>query len=64
MLKFGTKNALFGFFGGDQNFQKKLFSCLKSAPSNLSNCKILRKKQKCRNLGQKNALFWYFEGKI
>ena len=26
---------------------------LKAAPSNLSNCKILQEKQKCRNLGPK-----------
>ena len=59
MLKFGTKNSLFGFFLGGPEFSKKVFSYLKSAPSNLSNCK-----QKCQNFGQKIALFWYFEGEI
>ena len=41
----------FGIFGLD--LKKKLLSYLKSAPSNLSNCKILLKKQKCINLGPK-----------
>ena len=35
------KNALFGYFWG--RILKILLSYLKSAPSNLSNCKILRK---------------------
>ena len=33
---------------------------MKSPPSNLSNCKSLRKNKKALNLGQKNALFGYF----
>ena len=33
--------------------KKKILPCFKSAPSNLSNCKILQKKQKCLNLGPK-----------
>ena len=48
MSKFGTKNALFGFFLS-QNFIK--LSYLKSAPSNLSNCIISGKK--ILNLGAK-----------
>ena len=41
MPKFGTKNASCGYFWA--RILKKLLSYLKSAPSNLSNCKILRK---------------------
>ena len=41
MPKFGTKNAI------------KLLSYLKSAPSNVSICKISQKKQKCLNVGRK-----------
>ena len=41
MAKFGTKNALFWYFWA--RIFKKLLSYLKSAPSNLSICKILRK---------------------
>ena len=36
MLKFATRNALFGYFW--VRILKKLLSYLKSAPSNLSNC--------------------------
>ena len=51
--KFWTKMALFGYFWTKmfyfgifgQEFQKKLLSYLKSAASNLSNWKILRKNQ-------------------
>ena len=42
MSKFETKNALVGYFW--------ILSCLESAHLILSNCKILRKKQKCLNL--------------
>ena len=55
MSKFGTKNALFGYFWA--RISKKLLPYLKSAPSNLSNYKISRKKQKCLNLGPKMP-FW------
>ena len=41
VLKFWTKNALFGYFW--DRILKKLFPYLKSAPSNLPNCKTLRK---------------------
>ena len=44
MPTFGSKNALFKYFG--LAFEKKLLSYLKSAPSNLSHCKILQKKRK------------------
>ena len=42
----------------DWNF-KKLLPYLKSAPSNLSNCKIVRKNKNAK-FGTKNALFGYF----
>ena len=61
MLKFGTKSALFGYFWA--RIRKKLLPYLKSAPSNLSNCKIL---QKCLNLGPKRPYlgpFWLEFGK-
>ena len=60
MPTFGSKNALFKYFG--LAFEKKLLSYLKSAPSNLSHCKILQKKEKPK-LGTKNALFRYFWAK-
>ena len=41
MPKFGTKNTLFGYFWA--RIFKKLLSYLKSAPLNLSICKISRK---------------------
>ena len=50
MPKFGTKNTLSVYFWA--RILKKLLSDLKLAPSNLSICKILRKK-KCINLGPK-----------
>ena len=40
-----------GIFGLE--FKQKLLSYLKSAPSNLSSCKISQKKQKCLNLEPK-----------
>ena len=52
MLKFGTKNALFGYFWA--RILKKLLPYLKSAPSNLSSCKISRKK-KMPKFGTKNS---------
>ena len=58
--KFRTKSSLFGYFWAW--ILKKLLSFLKSAPSNLSISKILRKK-KClnwRKFGNKSALFDYF----
>ena len=63
MSKFGTKNALLGIFGLE--FEEKLLSYLKSALSNLSNCKISRKKRsKMSKFGTKNALFEYFWDRI
>ena len=50
MPKFWTKNASCGYFW--DRILKKLLSYLKSAPSDLSNCKILRKK-KMPKFGQK-----------
>ena len=44
MPKFGTKNALFRYFWNI--ILKKLLWYLKTAPSNLSECKILQKKKK------------------
>ena len=41
MLKLGTKNVLFEYFW--TGIEKNILSSLKSAPTNLSNCKILRK---------------------
>ena len=44
---------------------KSILVYLKSAPSNLSNCNISGKKQKCLNLEKKkNALFGYFRAGI
>ena len=40
--KFGAKNAWFRYFWAG-TWMKTILSYLKSAPSNLSNCKILRK---------------------
>ena len=63
MSKFGTKNALLGIFGLE--FEEKLLSYLKSALSNLSNCKISRKKRsKISKFGTKNALIEYFWDRI
>ena len=44
MPKFGTKNAYLSISG--LHNVRAILSYLKSAPSNLSNCKILRKKTK------------------
>ena len=52
MPKFCSRNALFLYFW--EGIWKEY---LKSAPSNLSNCKILRKKQKYLNLKPK-MLIW------
>ena len=60
MAKFGTKSILFWYFWA--RVLKKLLSYLKSAPSNLSNCKILRKKMP--KFGAKNALPGYFWARI
>ena len=56
MPKFGTKNALFGYFWA-RIFNKKLLSYLKSTPLNLPNGKISRNNEKCRNLGPKMPFF-------
>ena len=57
ILKFETKNAWYGYFW--TGILKKLLPYLKSAPSNLSNYKILWK-MIMLTFGIKNALFWYF----
>ena len=58
-LNFGPKNALFwNFWAG---IWKK--SYLKSAPSNLSNCKF-REKRKIPKYGTKNVWFGYFWARI
>ena len=68
MPKFGTKNALFGYFLGWKF--KLLLSYLKSAPSNLSNCKIFiiakfSKITKMLKFGTKNPFFFgYFWARI
>ena len=60
-LGFLTKNAFFfPFLGG---IMKNIWPYLKSAPSNLSNCKIWRK-NKFRKFQKKNALFGYFSTKM
>ena len=51
-----------GIFGHE--FKKKLLSYLKSAPSNVSICKISQKKQKMPKCGTKSALFGYFWSRI
>ena len=61
MPKFGTKNAIFLVFL-DWSL-KRILSYLKSAPSNLSNCKILRK-NKMPKFGEKNALSVHFWARI
>ena len=60
MSKFGTKNALFGHFW--VGILKEYCHILKSVPSNLSNCKISPKKQRCLNLGPEmpHFIFGYF----
>ena len=57
ILKFRTKNALFGYFWA--GIWKTLFSYLKSALSNSSNCKFL-KKTKMSKFGTKDVWFGYF----
>ena len=55
---FLTKNTLFGYFGA----KILVLRYLMSAPSNLSNCKALQKKQRCLNLGPKMSylgIFWH-----
>ena len=72
MPKFGTKNAILGYFSPkmlyfgivEQEFKKKLFSYLKSASLNLSIGKISQKKKKMPKYGTKNTLFGYFWGRI
>ena len=59
-LNLGQKFPYLGIL--DWNFQTVL-SCLRLAPSNLSNCKILQKKKNSK-FGNKNALFGYFWPKI
>ena len=49
-----------GTFG--QEFQKTIFIFGKLSPSNLSKCKILRKKTKMPKFGTENALFGGFFG--
>ena len=57
MPKFGTKNALFGYFWA--RIFIKLLSYLKSAPSNLYNCKILQRNKNASIWDQK-CFFWVF----
>ena len=52
--EFGTKNALFGYI-----WARILKNYLKSEPSNLSNCKILRKNKNASIWDQK-CLIWVF----
>ena len=61
MPKFGNKSALFEYFCA--RILKILLSYLKSPPSNLSHCKILRKTKKPK-FGTKNALLWYLWARI
>ena len=61
ILKFETKNAWYGYFW--TGILKKLLPYLKSAPSNLSNYKILWK-MIMLTFGIKNALFWYFWDRV
>ena len=56
---FLTRNALFGYFWA--RILKILLSYLKSAPSNLGNCKILRKNKNTKIWDQK-CLIWVFLG--
>ena len=53
MLKFGTKYVLFWYFW--ERTLKQLLSDMKSAPSNLSICKILQQKKKMPKFWTKNA---------
>ena len=56
MPKFGTKNVWFGVF---LNWNlKTILSYLKSAPSNLSNCKISRKNKNMTKIWDQKCLIW------
>ena len=57
MPKFGIKTALYEYFWA--RILKRLLSYLKSAPSNVSICKISRKK-KIPKFRTKMELFMYF----
>ena len=66
-LRFCDQNCLIWVFLSKNH--KKLQSYLKSAPSNLCNCKILQKNKKCLNFGPKlpdlgifdqKCLIWVF----
>ena len=62
ILKFGTKNAWFGYFGG---WNLKIMSYM--IEINILEFVYLQnfvKKWKYLNLGLKNALFWYFWARI
>ena len=56
-----NENAFFGYLFA--KFWKKLLSCFKSAPSNLSNCKIFWRNENTYIL-DKNGLFQYFSPTI
>ena len=55
MSKLVTKNALFEHFWA--SILKKILSNFKSAPTNLSNCKIWQREPKMSKFGTKNTLF-------
>ena len=61
IIKFRTKNALFGYFWA--TIWKKLLSYLKSTSSNLPNCKF-GEKTKMSKFGTKNVWFGYFWARI
>ena len=61
ILNFGPKMPCLGIFG--QEFEKKLLSYWKSAPSNLAICKISRK-NKNAEIWKQNAWFGYFWARI
>ena len=60
--RFGTENALFGYFWAE--IYKQYLPYLKLAPSNLSIRKILEKKAKMTKFRTKRALFGYFWARI
>ena len=60
--KSGIKNALFGCFGA--RIFRKLLSYLKSALSNLSICKILRKKIQTVSIWDQKCLICAFSARI
>ena len=60
-LNLGSKICNLGIFGLES--EKNILSYLKSAPSNLSKCKILWK-TKMPKFGTKNALFGYFYARV